>query len=163
MLTSSMLISSLTTRQFRVYKLFSNKSMAVVSFFQLKYVVYVFLMAIPEIILLVIWTAVDPLQANVDSSNHIECTSEYDVVFYVLLLTYKGLLLSSSSILAFLSRNYPSAFSDAKLIAFAIYNATLISMIMIPIILVISSIPFAQWLFIELLIIVFFFWVHFQL
>jgi len=156
MLSSNFVISSLTTCQLRVYLHFSQNQDNL-TFTETKFISLVSLLIIPELVMLIIWTSAFPLEAKVEN-DHVECSSNgnADYVFYGLFLAYKGILLSLSAVLAFLSRNYPSPYSDAKLIAIAIYNALVISAILIPIVISLGPLPFARWIFLCILIILFF-------
>eukprot|EP01103_Thecamoeba_quadrilineata_P019918 TRINITY_DN829_c0_g1_i1.p1 TRINITY_DN829_c0_g1~~TRINITY_DN829_c0_g1_i1.p1 ORF type:complete len:693 (-),score=108.49 TRINITY_DN829_c0_g1_i1:612-2636(-) len=118
-LASALLIGSLSARQYRVWKVFSNKSINPVVFTEVKLTVFTVVLMIPDIILCTCWTAFDTIEARVED-DHLQCSSDYFLVFLILILVWKAIVSGFSSLLAFLSRNFPGAYSDAKLIGFAV-------------------------------------------
>jgi len=50
----------------------------------------------------------------------VTCDDDAQIVFLIILAVYKGFLLFVGSVLAILTRKMPSAFSEAKLVGFAV-------------------------------------------
>eukprot|EP01103_Thecamoeba_quadrilineata_P006336 TRINITY_DN16061_c0_g1_i1.p1 TRINITY_DN16061_c0_g1~~TRINITY_DN16061_c0_g1_i1.p1 ORF type:complete len:792 (+),score=77.76 TRINITY_DN16061_c0_g1_i1:105-2480(+) len=147
---SGLLIGALAVRQYRVWRVYGNKSINPIPFSEFKLLLITFALIVPDLILLVCWTAFDTLEATQEDGNHLLCTSDYEVVFYVLFLSYKALISIASCILAVLTRNFPGAYSDARLIGFALYNESIVGAILIPIIFVLNTEYFIQWILITL-------------
>lgn len=155
---SAVMIGALATKQYRVWKVFGNKTLktVIVTEKQLFFMTLGFL--VPDLIVLIIWSAADtPKREFTNGHRHVECGNDYEEVFLIILAVYKGFLLFVSSVLAILTRKMPSAFSEAKLVGFALYNATLVSAIVIPIIIVLDDDDFFSWILTELFILFFFF------
>eukprot|EP01103_Thecamoeba_quadrilineata_P000029 TRINITY_DN1001_c0_g1_i4.p1 TRINITY_DN1001_c0_g1~~TRINITY_DN1001_c0_g1_i4.p1 ORF type:complete len:166 (-),score=19.57 TRINITY_DN1001_c0_g1_i4:48-545(-) len=105
---------------------------------------------------LLFWTIFDYPSLETDDDGNVYCESNLDILYYVLIIVYKGFVGGVSIVLALLCRNFPGAFSDAKSIGIAIYNECLIAVIAIPIVLSLGSTSFFQWL-LEVIAIMFFF------
>jgi len=145
-LCSGVLIASLCAKQWKIWRLFSNKSLTYMNISNMFILCVISLLNIPVLILLVLWTAADNLGANLDSKGeHLICTSDNYWVFLGLLIGYQGFLLVLSSLLALMTRHY-GKYGESKLIGFAVYNATLMAAAILPIIFSIDTQYFLQWL-----------------
>ncbi|XP_069059349.1 extracellular calcium-sensing receptor-like [Pleurodeles waltl] len=76
-----------------------------------------------QILICIVWTSTSPPfpEMNMSFSNEkitFEC-NEGDSIFFYCMLGYMGLLASVTFIVAFLSRNLPGSFNEAKLITFS--------------------------------------------
>eukprot|EP01102_Stenamoeba_stenopodia_P007255 TRINITY_DN2021_c0_g1_i1.p1 TRINITY_DN2021_c0_g1~~TRINITY_DN2021_c0_g1_i1.p1 ORF type:complete len:765 (+),score=173.09 TRINITY_DN2021_c0_g1_i1:211-2505(+) len=154
---SGVLIGGLATKQYRVWRVFGNKSLKTVIVTEKQMLAMIGFFLIPDIIVLIVWSAADtPSRYLDDKGEHVTCDDDAQIVFLIILAVYKGFLLFVSSILAILTRKMPSAFSEAKLVGFALYNATLVCVIIIPIIIAVDD-DFFIWIVTVLFIEFFFF------
>ncbi|XP_069059347.1 extracellular calcium-sensing receptor-like [Pleurodeles waltl] len=83
----------------------------------------VFVCSLSQVIVCLIWLVISPPfpELNIKSYNEkiiFEC-NEGDTFFFYCMLGYLGLLATVSFIVAFLSRNLPGSFNEAKLITFS--------------------------------------------
>ena len=102
-----------------------------------------------DCVILIIWSAIDlPKEGlrKVDGEYHALCVADHFLPFFIILVLYKFLIIFVSAVLAWKSRNLPSAFSEARHIGFALYNAVFLMIIFIPIILALNDQPFFSWI-----------------
>jgi len=150
-LLSGVLIAQMCAKQWRIYRVFTNKSLKTLTISNLYLTGIICVINIPVIILLIIWSAADNLDARVatnsdqNESLHTICDSDNFWVFIALLMAYQIILLLVSSIFAIITRNF-GKYGESKLIGFALYNATLTAVIIVPIIFALDSDYFLQWL-----------------
>ncbi|KAL6077084.1 hypothetical protein QOT17_002391 [Balamuthia mandrillaris] len=82
-----------------------------------------------EVVILVIWTAVDaptPERSSTvdDDKDQLICESEHRPVWYAVQFFYMALVMLAGVVLAVLVGRTPTRFDEARLISFAIYGAT---------------------------------------
>jgi len=157
LIAASLFIGALVIKQYCVWRVFGNTTLRVVNITYTTMLGFLFLLISPTLILLIIWSAADTPEARYDDDHrHVVCLSSYQWVFLGIFLGYQGLLSICSSILAFITRDFPSAYSDSKLIGFALYNATLTMVAMVPICVAARPEKFVDWMFIVCAITFFF-------
>jgi len=129
-----------------VWKVFGNATLKKMVMTENKMFGITLILNIPIIILLIIWSATDtyrrytvtddtgevhyhdpstPMHALTPAIQHVVCGSDLEIMFFALLLGYLLALLLTSSVLAFITRNYPSAFSESKLIGILLINLSI--------------------------------------
>eukprot|EP01103_Thecamoeba_quadrilineata_P015021 TRINITY_DN461_c0_g1_i2.p1 TRINITY_DN461_c0_g1~~TRINITY_DN461_c0_g1_i2.p1 ORF type:complete len:724 (-),score=76.64 TRINITY_DN461_c0_g1_i2:115-2286(-) len=123
-ISAAILVGSLMARQYRVWRVFSNRTVNPVVFTETKLFVCSILLTIPDILILLFWTILDYPTLEVDSDNNVTCSSTLDILYLVLLIGTKAIVVLVSLVLAILSRNFPSAFSDSRLIGFAVSRSS---------------------------------------
>jgi len=147
----------LVVKQFRIYRVFSNRNFQHTVITNTHLTLMIFLLLVPVLVILIIWTALGELGARLDSSNeHLICDSDDYYIYIFVLVGYEAFWLIISSFLAILTRNFGD-YADAKLIGFGLYNSTIVSLIMIPIIFGLESSHFIQWLIGVLFVLLYFF------
>jgi len=99
-----------------------------------------------NIIVLIAWTAVaPPVQvSDIHIGSEDTITYECDVsspsgVFVILLIVIQALLLAFDCVVAFLLRNTPSSFNESKQVAFTIYNAAVMMIVGIVLVIVFND------------------------
>jgi len=112
------------------------------------------LVALPDIIVCLVWSAAFPLKGEV-TDNHadsdqllLQCTGDNAIVFVGVLLGYNGLVVLAGSFLAYKTRHAASYFNESKFIGFAIYNVILLAAVVVPLAFIITGEPTATYLII---------------
>ena len=155
------MVSCLCAKTFRIWRIFKSPwNKTVITDFEL--IILWVIMVIPAIIILVIWTIVSTPAAKMeerDGDDHYVCTTggftgfPGGYVFFFILVAYEGLILLIGAFLSFVTRNVNNIFNESKLLAVSIYNLAFLAIIVIPVIIVLSSIdPFAAWIIREVAI-----------
>ncbi|EDV18776.1 uncharacterized protein TRIADDRAFT_16716, partial [Trichoplax adhaerens] len=133
---------ALFAKTWRIHKIFTCKTrQSVIKDWHL--LTTVFQLLIIDVIILLCWTIIDPMQLkhltittqiNQDESNTISrqlqyyCSCNQIVVWMAIVFGYKFLLLLIGSFLAYETRNVTiPALNDSKFIGFSIYNVTLLA------------------------------------
>lgn len=98
-----------------------------------------------EIILLIVWTAVSPLQYRTIPdgtptipNDYENCYSENSHIFFAIGLAIKGAYLILGIVMAFVTRKVQSDFSESKYISFSVYG-TFVSLVVILVVLFITG------------------------
>jgi multiple sugar transport system substrate-binding protein len=105
------------------------------------------IVTVPIIVLLIVWTAVDPSCPNTeldtpdDGDKVVKCDNDNLGAYLGVLFGYFGLLLASGCVLAFLSRHVATEFNESAHITIIFFNSVLIACIVIPLIFFISDDP----------------------
>eukprot|EP01102_Stenamoeba_stenopodia_P016362 TRINITY_DN5718_c0_g1_i1.p1 TRINITY_DN5718_c0_g1~~TRINITY_DN5718_c0_g1_i1.p1 ORF type:complete len:818 (-),score=112.47 TRINITY_DN5718_c0_g1_i1:92-2545(-) len=157
--SAGMIVGVLSTKQYRVWRVFGNSSLRKTVMTENTLLGVTLLLNVPIFVILTIWTATDTYgrySINDDTGQHVVCGSDLEILFFALLLGYLLTLLAVSSILAFITRNYPSAFSESKLIGFALYNCTLVICVLVPIVGVLQAQNLTAWVAAVLTVMFFF-------
>ena len=148
---SALVIGSLVAKQYKVWKVLSHKGFQVIRITnQQLFAITSGIVAI-DLIILVVWSAYDIPHLGlreVDSNEHPLCDTDAFLPFFIVLVAYKFAIIFVSAVLAWKSRGLPSAYSEAKHIGFALYNAVFLMVIFIPIILATNDEAFLTWILI---------------
>ena len=127
-----LILTTVLVKMLRVYRIFSLykkvKSKAYTS--ECAHFIYTFIILMPNITVLVVWSAFDPLRSDdvyVENPGFIiieeRCVSDYAAVWFVLLLAYNILLSLAVVIVAIKSRKIRmSQFKDTKKVNFLIFS-----------------------------------------
>ena len=146
---SALVIGSLVAKQYKVFRVLNHSG------FQVLKISNTMLFAITggivavDIIVLIVWSAIDLPELGmrkVDGDHHAVCDASDPLPFFIVLIIYKFILIFVSAALAWKSRGLPSAYSEAKHIGFALYNAVFLMIVFIPIILATEDQPFMSWI-----------------
>jgi len=152
-ISSATLIGALCAKQFRVWRVFGNSTMKIVSVGEDKVLFLILLFFVPDFIVIIVWLIIDTPGAKltkIGNGYNLACTSNNITAFLLTLGLLRAFYLGVASLLAFWTRNFPSAFSEAKVIGFAIYNATIIGAIFAVVVGVLKGNNFADWIFIQI-------------
>ncbi|EDV25067.1 uncharacterized protein TRIADDRAFT_56610 [Trichoplax adhaerens] len=134
---------ALFAKTWRIHKIFTCKTRQSVVIKDWHLLTTVFQLLIIDVIILLCWTIIDPMQLkhltittqiNQDESSTISrqlqyyCSCNQIVVWMAIVFGYKFLLLLIGSFLAYETRNVTiPALNDTKFIGFSIYNVTLLA------------------------------------
>ena len=148
---SALVIGSLVAKQYKVWKVLSHTGFQVIRISnQQLFAITGFIVSI-DLVVLIVWSATDiPYLGvrSVDGDDHPLCDTDHFLPFFLVLVIYKFLLIFVSAALAWKSRGLPSAYSEAKHIGFALYNAIFLMVFFLLIILLINDEAFLTWILI---------------
>ena len=101
------------------------------------------LLLVPEVLLLILWSAIDPpsIEHAYDPNLNLyhDICSYYPIPFIIIDLAYKSLILLMGVFLAVSTRGYDSLYNEASIIGISIYTIALLLITAIAII--IAKIP----------------------
>jgi len=113
-------------------------------------------LVIPAILLLALWSLISTptaLLKEIHDEEHFVCDTggftgpPGGLIFFILFVTYTGIILLIGAVVSFLTRNVPSMFNESRLIAISIYNLVFLGAIIIPVFFVLQGFnPFVGWL-----------------
>lgn len=121
-------MAALITKTFRVYRIFKRrrkiKTVVITNFQLLK---YVFILTIPMVVILILWTSIDmltPLEFENSSRTAINvvCSSSSSA-WAIMSFVYCGLLIAGAAFFSFKTRKIPDGFRETHWINLASYNA----------------------------------------
>jgi len=139
--------SAFTTKLFRAWRIFEGAKKLAISVIPLPILFGVIGAAIGgACVILLVWSIIDPfgptelyqnddiLDVNISFDEVVLiCDSHDRAVWRILILTYMGLILGTSTVLTFLTRDIRSAFAETKIITVIIYNLAACGIILVPI------------------------------
>eukprot|EP00012_Vannella_robusta_P006619 CAMPEP_0206197558 /NCGR_PEP_ID=MMETSP0166-20121206/9121_1 /ASSEMBLY_ACC=CAM_ASM_000260 /TAXON_ID=95228 /ORGANISM="Vannella robusta, Strain DIVA3 518/3/11/1/6" /LENGTH=1037 /DNA_ID=CAMNT_0053615259 /DNA_START=260 /DNA_END=3371 /DNA_ORIENTATION=- len=154
-LSVNSMIAALFAKNTRIYRIFRSplKRKAIPD----SQVVAVWLiMILPAIFILGLWTLISTptaiLKERGDEQHWVCETGGFTgppggLIFFIIFVSYSGLMLLAGAIISFLARKVPSMFNESQLIAISIYNLVILSVIIIPIFFVLQDFnPFVGWI-----------------
>eukprot|EP00013_Stygamoeba_regulata_P021002 CAMPEP_0177652202 /NCGR_PEP_ID=MMETSP0447-20121125/12985_1 /TAXON_ID=0 /ORGANISM="Stygamoeba regulata, Strain BSH-02190019" /LENGTH=724 /DNA_ID=CAMNT_0019155393 /DNA_START=274 /DNA_END=2448 /DNA_ORIENTATION=+ len=139
-LGSLLVVATLLAKTWRVLRVFINRKLREVKITNLYLAGVVLALLAPALILLVVWTAMGGLEAELVeisqddlSQNYYECYADTKAkVFIALLLVYGGLLLLSGAVAAFMVRRVEYLlYNESKFIAASIYTVLIVGVILV--------------------------------
>ncbi|XP_077867209.1 gamma-aminobutyric acid type B receptor subunit 2-like [Saccoglossus kowalevskii] len=136
------------SKTWRIHKIFTNKKVKTIRIMDIHLFGVIVVLLVIDIIILTLWTALDPptinvqFYPNVPAENEVdtiytpmskECRSVYDAVWTTILFGYKGIIIVFGVFLAWETRkvNYPQL-NDSRHIGFAVYNVTIMCCVSVP-------------------------------
>jgi len=147
---SGCVIASLVSKQYRAWRVLVYEGFfPSINSLRQRLIAITVILVLIDCVILIIWSAIDlPKEGlrKVDGEYHALCVADHFLPFFIILVLYKFLIIFVSAVLAWKSRNLPSAFSEARHIGFALYNAVFLMIIFIPIILALNDQPFFSWI-----------------
>jgi len=131
------LFGPLMLKSVRILWITNQPSLSTTKYLDEKIFGFYFLFLIGEIIILILWTTIDPLSIKQNLSDDLlsvtySCESNA-VTFTIIWIVYKGVLLFLGIFVAYFSRNMESRFNESKTIGLCIYNIVILSAIIIPV------------------------------
>ncbi|KAJ3206189.1 hypothetical protein HDU67_008343 [Dinochytrium kinnereticum] len=137
-LSYSFTVAALVTKNWRIFKIFRNKYMMKMNLKDSELLKTCLALISVNIIILIVWTAVDPPQKaliQLTSSQFFSCRSKSATFGWGMiggLLAYNALLLGAGVYLAYCTRNVQGPFNESKYIGYTIYTMVLLNIILIP-------------------------------
>mmetsp|Transcript_2222 Transcript_2222/g.7051 ORF Transcript_2222/g.7051 Transcript_2222/m.7051 type:complete len:761 (+) Transcript_2222:83-2365(+) len=135
-----LILAALSAKTWRVFRVFLNKKLVEVRLSDLYIAGVVLALMVVPLILLIVWTAMGGLEAElvvVDaddlSQNYYECYADTKAkVFVGILLAYGGILLLVTAVMAFLVRNVQYVmYNESKYLALSVYTLLFTGVIVI--------------------------------
>jgi len=100
-----------------------------------------------EAIYLIIWTVVEPPKVElvdmINNEQQLQCNSKHYVLFWGLFIGYKFCWMVFGVVMAIRTRFIYEKFNESKQIYYCIYNAVTVIIVAIPLLAVLSNIPYA--------------------
>lgn len=122
-----MLMGPMLAKTFRIWKIFDNSKLRARRLLTSHLLGLSTAIIGINIILLIIWTAVDPLQADLNSDSaslkYGQCSggnSSFQTAMFVVFVAYNGALLLLGSFLSYKTRSVVSSFNESHFIAYAV-------------------------------------------
>jgi len=139
----------LFAKTWRIYRIFGRRKLSVVKISNRKLMFIIGTLLSMEIIILIIWQALSPLQPYITSTiegsasrvhNYNQCgVEDVGTSMFAIVAVEKGLLLLFGALMAFSTRRVSSQFNESSQVALAIYNVVFSIGIIAPIIFVIGA------------------------
>ncbi|KAJ3277891.1 Transcription factor unc-86 [Borealophlyctis nickersoniae] len=137
-------------KTFRIYKIFDSNRLRAHKLQDSQLLGMSSIVVAGELILLIVWSAGDPVRAIlVDSSSSELYTSQkclgahpdFQQGLLGCFIAYNALLLALGVVMSYKTRNVHSSFNESRYIAYAIYNITLCVVVLLPIYMTIGDNP----------------------
>ena len=149
------MISALCAKTFRIWRIFKSPfKRNVITDFEL--LVLWFIMILPGIIILSLWTLISTPTTHMksfDGEEHFVCDTggftgtPGGYVFFFIFVGYSAIILLFGAFLSKVTRDVPALFNESKLISISIYHLVFLSIVIIPIVIVLNDIdPFISWI-----------------
>jgi ABC-type branched-subunit amino acid transport system substrate-binding protein len=127
---------SLLAKNGRLWYLFNQKTLRAVAITNQQLAIYLFVVVAPQVILLILWSAVSPFQiqnvVNVTQTSSLRlCISDGDKIFLPISIAYMGLLFVTGAFMSFKTRKLPQIFRESQWIALINYNYLFVATIAI--------------------------------
>lgn len=141
----TVMLSCLLATNFRIDQIFSSTSLRVTKITDNQLLLMIVALLAMELVIDIVWIAVDPLKpvdvllSGSDFMTFSSCTTLNTFLWYALYLGYKFVLALYLVFLATKTRNVPSMFNEAKSLALVVYNLTLFSLILVPMVLLLGQ------------------------
>ncbi|KAJ3114726.1 hypothetical protein HDU96_001725 [Phlyctochytrium bullatum] len=130
-------VSALVTKNYRIFKIFRNKHLMKLKLNDAELIKTCAALLIVDLILLIVWTAVDPPQkalVQLTTSQFFTCRSNNGAFAWGIigcLLGYNSLLLGAGVYLAYYTRNVKGPYNESKFIGYTIYTMVLLNVILV--------------------------------
>lgn len=137
-----MLMGPMLAKTFRIWKIFDNSKLRARRLLTGHLMGMSAAVISVNLILLIIWTAVDPLKPISLENNYYFCGSynnNFQTGFIIVFAVYNGLLLILGSFLSYKTRSVVSSFNESTYIAYTMYNFLLCMAVLLPIYYVVSA------------------------
>ena len=114
-----------------------------------------FIVMIPAIVILLLWTIISTPTAKMVKHNeeHYVCATggfteePGGIIFFSIFAIYGAFVLLGGVVISVLARNIPQQFNETKLLAVSIYNLAFLSAVVIPVyVVIVTSNPFVAWI-----------------
>ena len=149
------MIAALCAKTFRIWRIFKSPfNRSVITDCEL--LILWVIMMIPSVLILVLWTIISTPTAHmktVDGNDHFVCDTggftgpPGGYVFFAIFVAYSGLILLFGAFLSIVTRDVPELFNESKIITISIYHLVFLSVVIIPVVIVLSNInPYIGWI-----------------
>ena len=149
------MIAALCAKTFRIWRIFKSPfNRRVITDFEL--LLLWVIMMVPSVIILVLWTIISTPTAhmkNLDGNDHYVCDTggftgpPGGYVFFAIFVAYNAIILLFGAFLSIVTRDVPELFNESKIISISIYHLVFESVVIIPVVIVLSNInPYIGWI-----------------